>query len=48
LKAGDYRILVHILEAKDIKVKPKTGAASFLASFEGEQADPMVEVISIE
>lgn len=44
MKAGDYRVQVHILEAKDIKAKGKAGGGGFLASIEGETADPMVEV----
>jgi len=32
------------LEAKDIKAKGKAGGGGFLANFEGETADPMVEV----
>ena len=44
MKAGDYRVQVHILEAKDIKAKGKAGGGGFLANFEGETADPMVEV----
>jgi hypothetical protein len=44
MKAGDYRIQVHILEAKDIKSKGKAGGGGFMSRFEGETADPMVEV----
>ena len=44
MKSGDYRIQVHILEAKDIKAKGKAGGGGMLAKFEGETADPMVEV----
>lgn len=44
MKPGDYRIQVHILEAKDIKAKDKAGGGGFLANFEGATADPMVEV----
>jgi hypothetical protein len=32
------------MEAKDIKAKGKAGGGGFLANFEGETADPMVEV----
>ena len=32
------------MEAKDIKAKGKAGGGGFLAAFEGETADPMVEV----
>lgn len=45
MKAGDYRIQIHILEAKDIKAKGKAGGGGLLSNFEGETADPMVEVI---
>ena len=44
MKPGDYRIQVHIMEAKDIKAKGKAGGGGFLSAFEGETADPMVEV----
>ena len=44
MKAGDYRVQVHILEAKDIKAKGKAGGGGILANWEGETADPMVEV----
>jgi len=42
MRPGDYRIQVHILEAKDIKAAGKAGG--LLSHFEGETADPMVEV----
>lgn len=32
------------MEAKDIKAKGKAGGGGFMARFEGETADPMVEV----
>jgi len=35
------------MEAKDIKAKGKAGGGGFMARFEGETADPMVEVSSI-
>jgi len=35
---------VHILEAKDIKASGKAGGGGFLSNFEGQTADPMVEV----
>ena len=45
MKGGDYRIQIHILEAKDIKAKGKAGGGGFLATvIEGENPDPMVEV----
>ena len=44
MKPGDYRVQVHILECKDIKAKGKAGGGGFLANFEGETADPMIEV----
>jgi len=44
MKPGDYRVQVHILECKDIKAKGKAGGGGFLAHFEGETADPMVQV----
>ena len=44
MKAGDYRIVVHILEAKEIKAKGKAGGGGFLANLEGATPDPMVEV----
>lgn len=45
MKPGDYRIQIHILEAKDIKGKGKAGGGGFLATvIEGENPDPMVEV----
>ena len=44
MKPGDYRVQVHILECKDIKAKGKAGGGGFLANFEGETADPMVQV----
>lgn len=47
MKPGDYRIQVHILEAKDIKAKGKAGGGGFMARFEGETADPMVEVLIV-
>lgn len=44
MKPGDYRIQIHILEAKDIKGK-KSGGGGLLAQYiEGENPDPMVEV----
>jgi hypothetical protein len=46
LKPGDYRVMVHIWEAKDIVAKGKAGGGGLLANFEGETADPMVEVIN--
>lgn len=47
MKPGDYRVQVHILEAKDIKAKGKAGGGGFMARFEGETADPMVEVSTV-
>ncbi len=47
MKPGDYRILVSVLEAKDIKAKGKAGGGGLLSNFEGETADPMVEVTNI-
>jgi hypothetical protein len=32
------------MEAKEIKAKGKAGGGGFLANFEGESADPMIEV----
>lgn len=32
------------MEVKDIKSKGKAGGGGFLSKFEGETADPMVEV----
>lgn len=32
------------MEAKDIKAKGKAGGGGLLAGFEGETADPMVQV----
>ena len=45
MKPGDYRITVHVWEAKDIKAKGKAGGGGLLANFEGETADPMVDVL---
>lgn len=35
---------MHILEAKDIKASGKAGGGGILSNFEGQTADPMVEV----
>lgn len=46
MRGGDYRIQVHILEAKDIKLKKTedVSAGMLRTLVEGETADPMVEV----
>lgn len=47
MKPGDYRIQVHILEAKDIKTKGKGGnkeEGGLFAALNVDAVDPMIEV----